>query len=114
VELYEYVGGMRRFLELLAQAHWGVNYSIHGGGSNVKRFDYALAGLMVLSGGSGFRGEYLPGEASFLDHHDLACKLSGMSVGEAVEAGRANARRALEMYREARAGLLASLGRLLG
>ena len=48
---------------------------IHSGGSNQRKFDYALAQLVVISDKFGTRGDFLPCEYNYFDYYDLAAKL---------------------------------------
>ncbi|HDD63828.1 MAG TPA: hypothetical protein ENF53_01515 [Thermoprotei archaeon] len=89
------------YLLFLSQAHIGINYGEWLGGSNVKRYDYVLAQLAVMSGGTGFRGEYLPGEIPFTDVYDLIAKIKLLDVEHLIELGRLNKEVAMRYYRDA-------------
>jgi len=100
-------------LSLISRAHVGLNYGDWLGGSSVKKFDYALAGLAILSLGTGHRGEYLPGEIARVDLYDLMAKLDQFDVDALVKLGHANRLKALEYHRKAVEELRAKL-RALG
>ncbi|MEB3851985.1 MAG: hypothetical protein LRS49_05355 [Desulfurococcales archaeon] len=95
------IPGRANFLSTISTAHAGINYDIHLGGSNVKKYDYALAGLAIFSGGTGVRGDFLPGEAAFADEYDLLAKLSGYTVEELEYMGRRNRDHAIREFEEA-------------
>ncbi len=63
------------FLKTLSRSWFGINLGIHGGGSNQRKYDYALAELVVLSDKFGARGDFLPCEYSYFDYYDLAAKI---------------------------------------
>ena len=48
---------------------------IHLGGTNERKYDYAMAGLVVFSDNLGVRGDLLPHEYTYVDSYDLAAKL---------------------------------------
>ena len=100
-------------LSLISRAHVGLNYGEWLGGSSVKKFDYALAGLAILSLGTGHRGEYLPGEIACADIYDLMAKLGQFGVSDLMELGHANRLAVLEYHRRAVEELKAKL-RALG
>lgn len=113
VEYYQYIKNRKEYLKTLAKAHIGINYALQSGGSNVKKYDYALAGLTIMSGGTGFRGEYLPGEITFLDYHDLIGKLSMISIDEAIRLGKINLRTARTLHEKATRDLTNTLINIL-
>jgi len=55
------------FLKALSAAHVGLNLGRWVGGTNVKKYDYAISGLVVLSNRTGSRGEKMPHELVFDD-----------------------------------------------
>ena len=63
------------FLKTLSKSWFGINLGIHGGGSNQRKYDYALAKLVVLSDKFGARGDFLPCEYTYFDYYDLAAKI---------------------------------------
>lgn len=97
---WEYIPSREEFLSVLSQAHLGINHGVWLGGSNVKRYDYALAGLTIFSGGTGFRGDILPGEIAYTDLYDLAAKLKLITLDEAIELGMQNMTTAMNIYKK--------------
>ncbi|MDW8043462.1 MAG: hypothetical protein RMJ30_04380 [Nitrososphaerota archaeon] len=81
VEFQSHLPDRRLFLEKLSTAHIGINYAYKAVGSNIKKYDYALAGLAVLSNTYGCKGEILPREWVFYDEADLYVKLTNL-LGE--------------------------------
>ena len=63
------------FLKVLSKSWIGINVGIHKGGTNERKYQYALSGLIVFSDHFGLRGDVIPYEYSYLDKHDLAAKL---------------------------------------
>jgi len=110
---YEFIPERDKYLSILSQAHVGLNYCTWLGGSNVKRFDYALASLAILSGGTGYRGEILPGEAAFTDIYDLISKIRQLT-GKAIELGAKNREYALKLHNNALVQLRGALRDVLG
>ena len=100
VEAYDYIPSRRSFLNTLAKAHIGLNYSINLGGSNVKKYDYALAGLVVLSNIIGARGDYLPYEYVFVDVADFKAKLEALLEQPLEEMGLKNRISSLNFYKK--------------
>ncbi len=49
---------------------------VHAGGTNQRKYDYAMAGLVVFSDNLGARGDLLPNEYTYVDSYDLAAKLN--------------------------------------
>lgn len=91
------VPGRVAFLEALSGAQAGVNFGHWAGGANVKKFDFALAGLVVLSDGLGSRGGLLPHERVFEGPEGLAAavdELAGINDDELSRMGRENSRSA--------------------
>jgi hypothetical protein len=89
------------FLGFISMGHLGVNYGLWLGGSNVKKYDYALAGLTVFSSGTGYRDVPLPGEIAFTDFYDFAAKIRYYNVDTFIELGVENERVVLRVHREA-------------
>jgi hypothetical protein len=111
---YEHIPSRGDYLAALSAVHIGVNYGVWLGGSNVKRFDYALAGLLIASNGTGSRGEYLPGEICFADPYDLVAKIKMLNRDEAEALGTENQRYALRLHDEAVSNLRKALMSLVG
>jgi hypothetical protein len=62
------------YLNTLSKSWIGINIGIHKGGTNERKYDYAMAGTVVLSDNLGARGDLLPYEYTYFDSHDLAAK----------------------------------------
>ena len=73
---YDYVSTKIDYFTILSKSWLGINVGVHKGGTNERKYDYAMAGLVVLSDNFGSRGDLLPHEYTYLDPHDLAAKLS--------------------------------------
>ena|GEM_PF-1887331 len=85
------------FLNYLSRGHIGINYAYKLMGTNVKRFDFALAGLVILSRIMGARGELLPYEYTYLDYADLNVKLSKLLEYDLEKMGYENRVEALNI-----------------
>ena len=72
---YDHIPDRLDFLKLLSKSWIGINLGIHSGGSNQRKYDYAIASLIVLSDNFGVRGDFLPHEYSYIDYFDLAAKI---------------------------------------
>ena len=69
-------------------------------GSNERKYDYAMAGLIVFSDTMGARGDLLPYEYTYVDSQDLAAKLEQLlQLGKdrIVEMGDQNRDQALSL-----------------
>jgi hypothetical protein len=75
IEYYEYIASKSDYMRILSKSWVGINIGIHRGGSNERKYDYAMAGLVVFSDTLGCRGDLLPHEYTFLDGNDLAAKI---------------------------------------
>ena len=75
IEHYQYIEIKSDYLRILSKSWIGINIGIHRGGSNERKYDYAMAGLVVFSDTLGCRGDLLPHEFTFLDANDLSAKL---------------------------------------
>lgn len=98
---YRFIGKRSDLIKIISRAHIGINYGLWSSGSNTKKYDYALAGLTVLSGGTGARGEYIPGEIAFIDEYDLISKITMLDIKEYIELGRENLEFALSYHEKA-------------
>ena len=78
IELYHYtsIPSKTDFLKIMGKSWIGINIGIHMGGTNERKYEYAMSGLIVFSDKFGVRGDLLPYEYSYLDSHDLAAKLT--------------------------------------
>lgn len=72
---YDHIPSRRKFLETLSRSWIGINIGIHMGGTNQRKYDYALAGLVVLSDTHGARGDLLPYEYVYVDSQDFAANV---------------------------------------
>jgi hypothetical protein len=63
------------YFAILSKSWIGINIGIHLGGTNERKYDYAMAGLVVFSDNFGSRGDLLPHEYVYVDRYDLTAKL---------------------------------------
>ena len=63
------------YLKVLSSSWIGINVGIHKAGTNERKYDYAEAGIVVLSDYFGSRGDLLPHEYTYIDSHDLTAKI---------------------------------------
>jgi hypothetical protein len=97
------------YMRILDKSWIGINVGIHLGGANEKKYDYALAGLVVFSDNLGARGDLLPHEYTYVDNHDLAAKLEQLLESgkeKIIEMGIENRKRALSLAEKQREELL--------
>jgi hypothetical protein len=95
---FEYFPSKLDYLNTLSKSWIGINIGIHMAGSNERKYDYALSGLVVFSDTPGARGDLLPHEYTYVDGNDLASKLDQLldSANEKiVEMGIQNRKSAL-------------------
>lgn len=100
---YSYIPSRKEFLETLSKSWIGINLGIHSGGTNQRKYDYAMAGLVVFSDTFGARGDLLPNEYTFVDEADLAAKLKQLlNLGREriIEMGQQNRNQALSLAKE--------------
>jgi hypothetical protein len=100
------------YLNTLSKSWIGINIGIHLGGTNERKYDYAMAGLVVFSDNFGARGDLLPYEYTYVDSQDLAAKLEQLlQFGkEKIEAmGSQNRKQALSLAEKQRRTLLTTL-----
>ncbi|MCS7142380.1 MAG: hypothetical protein NZ920_01100 [Aigarchaeota archaeon] len=64
-----------KYIHKLSSARIGINHTNKHSAANTKKFDYALAGLVILSNPLGAKGEPLPYEYTYIDEGDLRVKL---------------------------------------
>ena len=98
VEHFEYIPRKLDYMKILSKSWIGINIGIHKGGSNERKYDYAMAGLVVFSDTLGCRGDLIPHEYTYLDNNDLVAKLEQLiSFGqkEIIEIGLENRKYAL-------------------
>ena len=97
---YEFIQSKLDYLSLLSKSWIGINIGFHMAGSNERKYDYAMAGLIVFSDTMGARGDLLPYEYTYVDSQDLAAKLEQLlQLGKdrIVEMGDQNRDQALSL-----------------
>jgi hypothetical protein len=100
---YDYISGRSDYLSTLSTSWIGINLGVHAGGSNQRKYDYAMAGLVVFSDKLGARGDLLPHEYTFTDIFDLAAKLQqlvNLGKEEVAAMGAENRRYALSLAKQ--------------
>jgi hypothetical protein len=100
---YEFIPSKSDYLRILSKSWVGINLGIHKAGSNERKYDYAMAGLVVFSDSLGVRGELLPFEYTFLDYQDFAAKLNQLlefDKEKIFEMGLQNRKQALFIARK--------------
>lgn len=109
---YEYVPTKTDYLTILSKSWVGLNVGIHLGGTNERKYDYAMAGLVVLSDNFGSRGDLLPYEYTYVDGYDLAAKLNQLlrlGKDRLVDMGLQNREQILSLAKTQRRKLLAAI-----
>lgn len=97
------------YLNILSKSWIGINIGFHMAGSNERKYDYAMAGLVVFSDNLGARGDLLPHEYTYVDSHDLAAKLEQLlqfGKEKILEMGAQNRKQALSLAEKQRETLL--------
>jgi len=97
LDIFPHIPDRVSFLNYLSRGHIGINYAYKLMGTNIKRFDFALAGLVILSRIMGARGELLPYEYTYLDYADLKVKLSRLLEYDLEKMGSENRVEALNI-----------------
>jgi hypothetical protein len=106
---YNYITSRMDYLKTLSKSWIGINLGIHAGGTNQRKYDYAMAGLVVFSDNFGARGDLLPNEYTYIDNLDLAAKLEqllNLGKEKITEMGEENRKQALSLAEEQREKLL--------
>ena len=75
LEYHEFVKSKTDFLKIVSKSWIGINIGIHKAGTNERKYDYAEAGVVVISDALGARGDLLPHEYTYIDRNDLAAKI---------------------------------------
>jgi hypothetical protein len=75
LQRFEFIPNKSDYLNILSKSWIGINIGVHMAGSNERKYDYAMAGLVVFSDKLGARGDLLLHEYTYVDGHDLAAKL---------------------------------------
>lgn len=115
LEYWEFINSKLDYLKLISKSWAGINVGIHMAGTNERKYDYAEAGLTVISDKLGSRGDLLPYEYTYVDYSDLAAKM-----GQLLEFGRKrltnmgeeNRKTALSLAEKGRRMLLDNLSKL--
>ena len=109
LQYYECIPSKVDYLRTLSKSWIGINIGIHMGGTNQKKYDYAMAGIVVFSDNLGARGDLLPYEYTYVDSHDLAAKLEQLlkfGKEKIVEMGIQNRKQAISLAEKQREKLL--------
>jgi hypothetical protein len=112
LEHYEYIPNKLDYMRILSKSWIGINIGIHKGGSNERKYDYAMAGLVVFSDILGCRGDLLPHEYTYLDNNDLAVKLEQLiELGQKkiIEMGIENRKQTISLAEKQREKLLSTI-----
>jgi hypothetical protein len=112
LEYYDYIPKKLDYMNILSKSWIGINIGIHKGGSNERKYDYAMAGLVVFSDVLGCRGDLLAHEYSYLDHNDLAVKLEQLlefGQEKIIEMGLENRKQAISLAKKQREKLLSTI-----
>lgn len=116
LEHHEYIPTKLDYMKILSKSWIGINIGIHKGGSNERKYDYAMASLVVFSDILGCRGDLLPHEFTYFDNNDLAAKLEQLiefGQKKIVEMGLENRKQALLMAEKQRNIISRSITALL-
>jgi hypothetical protein len=116
LQLYDFISSRLDYLKILSKSWIGINIGVHMGGTNQRKYDYAIAGLVVLSDCFGARGDLLPYEYTYVDHHDLAAKLKQLlELGnqKIVKMGLENRKQAISLAEKQIKKLLKSVANIL-
>ena len=111
---YECIPNKLDYLKILSKSWIGINIGIHMGGSNERKYDYAMAGLVVFSDSIGARGDLLPHEYTYVDSYDLAAKLDQLlefGKEKIEEMGAQNREQALSLAKQQREKLLTTVNK---
>jgi hypothetical protein len=113
---YEFIQSKLDYLHVLSKSWIGINIGFHMAGSNERKYDYAMAGLVVFSDNLGARGDLLPHEYAYVDSNDLAAKLEQLlQFGKEtiVEMGVQNRKQALFLAEKQREILLTTVNSMV-
>lgn len=100
------------YFKLLSKSWIGINIGVHKGGSNQRKYDYALAGLFVFSDVLGARGDLLPRESTYIDSYDLTAKMEQLlnfGKEQIQEMGTENRKMILSLAEKQRKELLKTI-----
>lgn len=73
---YKFIPNKIDFLKILSKSWVGINLGIHFAGTNERKYDYAVSGLIVFSDIFGAKGDFIPNEYTYVDFYDLKAKLN--------------------------------------
>jgi hypothetical protein len=116
LQYYEGIPSRLDYLRTLSKSWVGINIGIHMGGTNQRKYDYAMAGIVVFSDNLGARGDLLPYEYTYVDSHDLAAKLEQLlnfGKKKMVEMGIQNRKQAISLAEKQREKLLETMNRMV-
>ena len=112
----EYIPSKLDYLKILSKSWIGINVGIHMAGTNERKYDYAMANMVVFSDDLGVRGDLLPYEYAYVDSQDLAAKLNQLlefGKEKIEEMGKQNRKHALSLADNQRAELLTTINNIL-
>lgn len=116
LQYYECIPSRLDYLSILSKSWVGINVGIHMGGTNQRKYDYAMAGIVVFSDNLGARGDLLPYEYTYVDSHDLAAKLEQLlkfGKEKIVEMGIQNRKQAISLADKQREKLLRTVNSMV-
>jgi len=109
LQYHEYISSRLDYLRTLSKSWIGINIGIHMGGTNQRKYDYGMAGLVIFSDNLGARGDLLPCEYTYVDSHDLTAKLEQLldfGKEKIAEMGIQNRKQALALAEKQQEKLL--------
>jgi hypothetical protein len=109
LQYYKFIPKKLDYLRTLSKSWIGINIGIHKGGTNQKKYDYAISGTVVLSDKIGARGDLLPYDYTYVDNHDLAAKIERLlefGKEKITEMGIQNRKEAISLAKKQRDILL--------
>jgi hypothetical protein len=116
LQRFEFIPSKLDYLRTISKSWIGINLGIHMAGSNERKYDYAMAGLVVFSDKLGARGDLLPHEYTYVDSHDLAAKLDQLlefRKEKIVEMGTQNRKHAISLADKQREKLLKTINSII-
>lgn len=112
LQQYGYIPSKMDYFTILSTSWIGINVGVHLGGTNERKYDYAMAGLVVFSDNLGARGDLLPHEFTYVDSYDLAAKLEQLlefGKEKIAEMGKHNRTHALSLAEKQHEKLLKAI-----
>lgn len=113
---FEFIPSKLDYLRTLSRSWIGINIGIHMAGSNERKYDYAMAGLVVFSDKLGTRGDLLPHEYTYVDGYDLVAKLEQLLAfgkEKIVEMGKQNRKHSISLAEKQRNKLLRTINSMI-